>query len=251
MKREVPNVLIIDDSELDREILSVYLEDLANVRTVASGKEALECVNTYSIDIILLDIDMPEMDGFETLEMLRRQESCINVPTVLVTGICDRQTVLNSVVLGVDGYLRKPINKGDLREKIVELFNNKKELIGKKKTILLIDDDMVYLKQINNFLADNYNVIMINSSKLALEYLSRHVPDVIILDYQMPVYDGANVMSIIKNHIKGKEVPIIMLSGVDKIEVMRKTRTFNLAGYLSKPISKEQLEDKIEQVLNR
>lgn len=249
MKRLSPNVLVIDDSAADREMASLYLKDIANVRTVSGCEEAVECVRRFSIDVILLDLEMPFMDGFQTLECLRRLEECINVPVIMVTGVCDRETVLNSVIMGIDGYLVKPINKVELQNKVIEVFEKKVEPALIRKNVLLIDDDMVYLKQINNLLGDKYNVIMINSPKLALDYLCKHVPDIIVLDYQMPLYNGANVMSIIKNNVVGKEVPIIILSGMDKQDVIRECSAFNPVAYLTKPISKKELEETIQSAL--
>ena len=110
MKRISPNVLVIDDSISDRETISLYLKDIANVRTVSGCNEAVDFVRRFSVDVILLDIEMPFKDGFQTLECLRRLEECINVPIVMVSGVCDRETVLNSVIMGVDGYIVKPIN---------------------------------------------------------------------------------------------------------------------------------------------
>jgi len=249
MKRLSPNVLVIDDSAADREMASLYLKDIANVRTVSGCEEAVDCIRRFSIDVILLDLEMPFMDGFQTLECLRRLEECINVPVIMVTGVCDRETVLNSVIMGIDGYLVKPINKVELQNKVIEVFEKKVEPALIRKNVLLVDDDMVYLKQINNLLSDKYNVIMINSPKLALEYLCKHVPDIIVLDYQMPLYNGANVMSIIKNNVVGKEVPIIILSGMDKEDVIRECASFNPVAYLTKPISKKELEETIQSAL--
>ena len=87
------------------------MKDIANVKTVSSGEEAVECVKRFAIDVVLLDLEMPFMDGFQTLESLRKLEECINVPVIMVTGVCDRETVLNSVIMGIDGYIVKPINK--------------------------------------------------------------------------------------------------------------------------------------------
>lgn len=249
MKRISPNVLVIDDSKQDQETICLYLKDIANVKTVSSGEEAVECVKRFAIDIILLDLEMPIMDGFQTLECLRKLEECINVPVIMVTGVCDRETVLNSVIMGIDGYIVKPINKIELQNKVLEVFEKKSEPTIIRKTVLLVDDDMVYLKQINNMLSDRYNVVMINSPKLALEYLSKHVPDIIVLDYQMPLYNGANVMSVIKNNLIGREVPIIILSGMEKEEVMHECSAFSPAAFLTKPISKKELEETIQQAL--
>ena len=161
MENARPNVLIVDDDMQALETMSLYLEDMAEVFTVTGGRMAIEFVQQHHMDVILLDVDMPGMNGFKTLEQFRNLKECINVPVVLVTGKRDKYTVMNSVVMGVDGYLVKPVDKESLRRKVTEVFE-KKSSKENQKTILAIDDDMSYLKIIDSYLRDNYNVIMIN-----------------------------------------------------------------------------------------
>lgn len=248
MERILPNVLIIDDDIQTLETLSLYLEESARVSTVTGGRQALDFVRQNPVDIILLDVEMPIMDGFRTLEHLRQMEECINVPVILITGKRDKLTVLNSSMMGVDGYLAKPVSKEALTQKIAEVYQTK-EKSENRKTLLLIDDDMSYLKHLNNLLQDSYNIIMINSAKLALNYLLKHTPDVIILDYQMPLYNGANVMNMIQRNFLGKQIPIILLSGTLNREILQECYTYNPAAYLAKPVTKEVLVENIEQAL--
>lgn len=251
MEKSLPNILVIDDEPQDLEVMSLYLKDIAEVHTVPSGKKALEYVKQNEVDIILLDVEMPNMDGFQTLERLRKVEGCINVPIVLVTGMRDMDTVLNSAIMGVDGYLVKPVEKENLQKKVLEVYRRKNEYREEKKTVLLIDDDMQYLKQLNSILQDKYNVIMINSAKLALEYLLKHVPDIIVLDYQMPLYNGASMMKLIQKSTAGRKIPIIILSGVLSKEVLQECYLYNPAACLAKPVSKEVLKETIEHTLKR
>lgn len=246
----LPNVLIVDDDAQALETMRLYLRETAHVATVLSGKHALEYVQQHPVDIILLDVEMPIMDGFLTLERLRNIEACINVPIILVTSKRDKYTVLNSGIMGVDGYLAKPVSKEVLNRKIVEVYQ-KKEKQDNRKTILMIDDDMSYLKQMNSFLQDLYNVIMINSAKLALNYLLKHTPDLILLDYQMPLYNGANVMNMIQKNMPDKQIPIILLSGALSREVLQECYSFNPAAYLAKPVKKGALLETIDQILNQ
>lgn len=247
----MPNVLVVDDSPQDLEIVSMYLKGIAKVHTASNGKKALEYVKQNKIDVILLDVEMPYMDGFETLECLRRMEECINVPVILLTGIRDKETVLNSVIMGVDGYLIKPVERKTLQNKVVEVYRKRCKNRKAKKTVLLIDDDMSYLKQLNSMLQDKYNVFMINSAKLALEYLLKHVPDVIVLDYQMPLYNGASMMKLMQKSSTGSDIPIIVLSGLDRREVLQECYMYDPVACLTKPVSKEELEENIEKALRR
>ena len=150
--------------------------------------------------------------------------------------------------MGVDGYLVKPVSKDTLINKVNEVYESRRAK-DNRKTVLLIDDDLPYLKQLNTMLNENYNVIMINSAKLALNYLMKNTPDVIVLDYQMPLYNGANVMNMIqKNHI-GRPIPIIILSGALDRDALQECYVYNPAACLAKPVTKEILIENIENVL--
>lgn len=247
----LPNILIVDNDKQTLETMSLYLEDVATVSTVLGGRQALDFVQQNPVDVILLDVDMPIMDGFATLEQLRNIEKCINVPVILVTGKTDKHTIFNSYIMGVDGYLAKPVSKDVLINKINEVYQVK-ESKDNKKTVLMIDDDMPYLKQLNSLLSDSYNVIMINSAKLALDYLLTHTPDVILLDYQMPLYNGANVMNMIQKNTQKdnkKPIPIIILSGALNREALQECYAYNPFAYLVKPVGKDVLVENIEQAL--
>ncbi|MBO5302859.1 MAG: response regulator [Lachnospiraceae bacterium] len=244
-----PKVLVVDDDPYELELMHKYLDPVAEVTTALGGQRALECVQQQPVDIIFLDVNMPVMNGFKTLEQLRNLKECINVPVVFVTGQNDRYSVMNSLYMGSDGYLLKPVKKEVLHQKIEELVT-KKKLQENKKTILAIDDDMAYLKTINSYLQDNYNVVIINSAKLALDYLIKNTPDLIILDYQMPLYNGASFLNMV-NRIPGSApIPVIILSGTIDRAALKEFSTSNPDCFLVKPVTKETLLGKIHQLLN-
>lgn len=249
MENVRPNVLIVDDDVQALETMSLYLAGISEVFTATGGRQAIEVVQQQHMDVILLDVDMPGMNGFKTLEQFRKLKECINVPVVLVTGKRDKDTVMNSVVLGVDGYLAKPVDKETLRQKVMEVFEEKSSREN-RKTILAIDDDMSYLKIIDSYLHDDYNVIIINSAKLALNYLIKNTPDLILLDYQMPLYNGANVMNMIQRNLEDSQIPVIILSGVLDREALQECYACKPAACLVKPVSKEVLVETIESSLN-
>ena len=246
-----PKVLVVDDDAQQLEIMKLYLSPMADVITALGGQRALEYVQCHSIDVILLDINMPAMNGFKTLERFRNQKECINVPVVFVTGQRDRYTVMNSIFMGGDGYLIKPVQKDDLQKKVLELYRSRKTSSA-RKTILAIDDDMAYLKLIDSYLKDMYNVVIINSTKLAFSYLMKNTPDLVLLDYQMPLYNGASFLNILnrKKEEEDHAIPVIILSGTLDKETLKNCYAANPDAILAKPISKEDLLDNIAQVLN-
>ncbi|MDD6491027.1 MAG: response regulator [Firmicutes bacterium] len=245
-----PTVLIVDDDAGTLNVLKTYLDDIVNVQIASSGRQAIDIAREMSIDVILLDYEMPMMDGIATLENLRNLKTCINVPVIMITGRNDRHAVMNSIVMGIDGYLLKPISKETLIDTVLDMLK-KKTVKGDKKTIVAIDDDMSYLKQINNFLQDDYHVIMINSAKLAVNYLLSHVPDVILLDYQIPLYNGVTLMKLIHQNSSCQNVPIIFLSGTLDQEAVKEISPFKPSAVLAKPVEREVLLQHIHKALTK
>ena len=248
MNKSLPNVLIVDDDVQMIDIINLYLKKTANVYSALSGFDALELLKQQSIDVILLDIEMPGMNGFETLEQIRKIESCSKIPVIFVTGHRDKYANLNTSVLGIDGYLLKPVSKEILIEKIMELYQ-KTSKSNLRKTILLIDDDVLYLKQLNSLLKESYHVIMLNSSKLAHKYLTTHSADLMLLDYQMPECTGAEFMKEIKKNFPEKQIPVILMTGTLSQHLMEEFDAYVPSAYLEKPMHSDVLLEHIERIL--
>lgn len=247
MDKKLPNVLIVDDDIQMLKITGLYLEETANVFSAISGSKALDILKQHSVDMILLDVEMPDMDGFQTLEQIRKIKECFRIPVVLMSGHHDRYASINTNILGIEGYLIKPVSKEVLNRKIIEIYQKNTEN-NLRKTILLIDDDMAYLRQLNSLLKDSYHVIMINSGKLALNYLKSHTPDLILLDYQMPDCNGIDVMKEIQLKYPDKRIPVILMTGTLNKDILNEFDLYTPIAFLQKPMKKETLFEHIEKV---
>lgn len=248
MSRFYPKILVADDDQVVLDVIKMYLNDIGEVVTVTNGKQALAYLMDNDVDVILLDVEMPAMDGFTTLKHIRNMKEGINVPVIMVTGKTDTATVLLSVKKGVDGYLAKPINKEHLVSKVKSVIEARKQTIGKLH-VLAIDDDMTQLKLFHSYLQDEYHVIMINSAKLAVEYLMKHVPDIILLDYQMPLYSGAHIMGMLRKNPVTENIPVLIISGSIDKEAMQECLAYRPAGCLVKPIDRDNLKTTIKNIL--
>lgn len=109
------NVLVVDDDRNAVDILNRLLtkEGFA-VQCAHGGREALAVVASHPIDVILLDVMMPDMDGFQVCEALRREERTREIPVILLTAKDDMETRVIGMRLGVSEFLTKPINKTEL-----------------------------------------------------------------------------------------------------------------------------------------
>lgn len=113
------NLLIVDDNEMNRETLSRRLnhEGFAT-EMVASGREALKLLKTQSFDLVLLDIMMPEMDGYQLLQEIRTDKSLSDIAVIIVSAINTLDSMMKCTELGADDYLTKPFDPALLRAAI-------------------------------------------------------------------------------------------------------------------------------------
>ena len=120
-----------------------------------------------------------------------------------------------------------------------------------QKHILIVDDDVNMLKLLRMFLQDTYKVSVVDSGKLALDFVVKHTPDLILLDYMMPLFDGPHVMEILRKREETKHVPILFLTSVSERDKILKCLALNPQGYLIKPISQEELKARVAEVLSK
>lgn len=114
------NVLIVDDFSTNAVIIKKIMPaEKYNVKTVSSGAQALSYLDSQKkTDIILLDLNMPDMDGLETLKRIRQREAYKIVPVIFVSGVADRERVLEGFKYGVDDVIAKPVDAKLLLERV-------------------------------------------------------------------------------------------------------------------------------------
>lgn len=125
--------------------------------------------------------------------------------------------------------------------------DNKTE--GTKKTILLVDDEPVMLRAVRSLLQEKYKVLMSTSGTEALILLGKQIPDLIILDYNMPVCDGRQTLKMIREFEPSRNIPVVFLTGIGDKAHVEMILKLNPAGYLLKPVNKKTLFNIIEEVL--
>lgn len=118
-----------------------------------------------------------------------------------------------------------------------------------RKHVLIIDDDVSVLKTLRYHLQDTYRVSVVSSGEVALDFLQKHKPDLILLDYLMPACNGADVLKTIQSREDTKDIPVLFLTGQSDMSTVTECLALNPAGYIVKPISKEALLGKLKSVL--
>ena len=120
------DVMIVDDSAAIRKILKRMLDQagltLGNVVEAGDGVEALEKLKQQPINLILSDINMPNMDGIQFLTELKSRADSKHIPVIMITTEGGEAKVMEAVQLGASGYVRKPFTSEQIKEKLVGLF---------------------------------------------------------------------------------------------------------------------------------
>lgn len=117
------SILVVDDHEQNLELLSAYLDDLgAEIRQARDGVEAVQAVAERKPDLILLDVMMPRMSGFQVCGKLKSDPATKDIPIVVVTALNEVADVERAVELGADDFLTKPVNRLELMTRVRSLI---------------------------------------------------------------------------------------------------------------------------------
>ncbi|MBO6148324.1 MAG: response regulator [Lachnospiraceae bacterium] len=137
----------------------------------------------------------------------------------------------------------------DMKTLITELKNHVlwDDKNTKLKTILLVDDDGTFLKMVREWLHGRYRIVIVTSGMQAITYLANNTPDLILLDYEMPVTPGPVVMEMIRSEPKTEGIPIVFLTGKGDKDSVMKVLSLKPDGYLLKHLDKEGLISAIDQ----
>jgi class 3 adenylate cyclase len=118
-RREPGHLLVVDDNKVNRILLSRGLEgDGHKVQTAENGRQALEKLRVESFDLVLLDIEMPEMDGYQLLEVCLQDPELREIPIIMTSSLDEINSVVRCIELGAEDYLNKPINPILLRARV-------------------------------------------------------------------------------------------------------------------------------------
>lgn len=119
---EKMKILVVDDNTVNLATVEQELKDKYEVVPMLSGRRAIKYLYREKVDLILLDVQMPIMDGIETLKEIRSQENGVTVPVIFLTTKKDKLTVLEGAKLGIMDYITKPVDADELHERIEKVF---------------------------------------------------------------------------------------------------------------------------------
>ena len=151
----------------------------------------------------------------------------------------------------------RPVNNTDILQVVYKKLGMSPEEAGamndqnkdRRKHVLLVDDDPASLRSIKSMLDDKYRISLANSGTKAMIAIGKDRPDLILLDYEMPVCDGRQTLTMIREDDDIKDIPVIFLTGVNDRKNIEAVLTLKPAGYILKPPVPERLKSSIEKAL--
>lgn len=261
-------VLIVDDNATNRSVIAKILVEFGCLPLgISNGKEAIEClrqsvVKGQPFGLILLDMQMPELDGLQTVQLIRDDPLIKDTKIIILTSIGSRGDATLFEELGCSGYLLKPVRQQELIDAILAVLgdgkNAKKPFITRHKLvenhvdhchILLVEDNPINRKLALVLLQKaGYQVDWVENGIQAVQSVTQKDYNLILMDVQMPEMDGFEATQLIrKNEANEKHVPIIAMTAYALKGDREKCLAAGMDDYLAKPIDPEEMLSKIKK----
>lgn len=262
----IKHVLVVDDNDNNREILSQMLL-LKNISTThaKNGFEALQLLAAGQIfDVILMDYQMPYMNGAETIAKIREnfQSSKKELPVILLSGSAnDEDLIKDADKLQINQCLTKPVKMQEIYTALSRL-NQKKhttqkpvltvvlpETIASRVDILIAEDNpvnMLLAITILKRIVPNANLIQAKNGLEAVAYCEKQMPDLILMDVQMPKINGYEATRSIRKMNTAGQIPIIALTAGNEKNERYRCMEAGMSDFVTKPV----VEQTIAQVIS-
>lgn len=265
-------VLVVDDDPVNLDLMVYLLNAFGHTPLRANGGAmALEMVLATDVDLVLCDIQMPGVDGFELLHRLGEARTH-NPPIIGVTALAmvgDREKVLAA---GFDGYMAKPISPETFVEEVERYLSISKRgdhhaapetppvpyaapraAERKGARVLVVDDEPANLQLFRLLLEHwGYDVLAAESGNAALEIARRERPDAIISDIHMPDGDGFELIENVRRDPSLRETPLLIVSATGpRSQSMEKCMALGGLTFLVRPFEPQVLLDALTQCLKK
>ncbi len=260
-------ILIIEDEEA---LLSVLEKKLSlegyDVFTARDGQEGLEKIREHLPDLVLLDIIMPKLGGFEVLEALKKEKGKIaQIPVVIISNSGLSVEIEKSMDLGARDYLVKAeLNPGEVIKKIEKLIGKPEKNSVSKKTepikqaqtiegskILIVEDDK-FLRDLcqRKLEKEGFQVITAIDGEDGLKKMKEGKPSLVLLDIILPGLDGFEVLKRIQKDPDLVKIPVVLLSNLGQEEDVKKGVELGAKDYLIKAhFTPGEIIEKIKKIL--
>ena len=238
-------ILLVEDNPDSQNLARRFLEKAGyRVDTADNGKESVEAVRRFRYDLILMDIQMPEMDGFEAtrhIRALEKEQGKGRISIVALTAHAMKGYREKCLENGMDDYLTKPLTKR-------ALFMAVNKWIDTQPVILVADDIEDNRKLIEAYLRKgSCRMLFVRNGIEAVDLFKMQRVSLILMDIEMPEMDGHTAIKTIRGHEDGAKIPIIAMTAHEDPNEIRKCFESGCSAYLAKPITRSNLIETIRQ----
>ncbi len=238
-------ILVIDDDPMVHHLLRKKTDKLGyQMITANNGQEGLRLAHEHHPSAILLDIVMPQMDGWDVLSVLKNDHELAAIPVIMLSLLEDKTLGYS---LGATDYLVKPINY----ERFMAVLH-KHHLDAKTSApVMVVEDDNSIREMMGRILKNaGWQVDLAENGLIALEHLKQNLPALILLDLMMPEMDGFEFVSILRQEPSYADIPVVVLTAKDITTEDRQRLHSGVETIFQKgAYSQEKLLTEIEQVL--
>ncbi len=259
--RPMRKLLVVEDSNLQNEaIIALFAEHQVEVTICASGEEALATLTQESFDCMILDLSLPDTDGFSLLEKLHAQEGLRDLPIIVYTGrdlsreeearlrrhadriILKTERSAERLLSEVSLFLHWIDSQGHGRPHNGAVSAHRDALFSDRR-ILVVDDDMRNIYALSAGLEEwGCQVQVANNGKEALQALAEGDYDLVLMDIMMPEMDGYEAMRRLRADDRWRKLPIIALTAKAMKEDRNKCLEAGANDYIAKPINMDKLQ---------
>jgi two-component system cell cycle response regulator len=270
-------VLIVDDIPTNVRLLEARLTaEYFEVRTASSGREALAICDAEDIDIVLLDVMMPEMDGFEVCQHLKTNQETAHIPVLMITALDQPSDRVRGLEVGADDFLTKPVDDIQLMARVKSLVRLKAltdELRARAKTgqeiaiedamramdsinseggrILLVDTDARHAERIRGYLAIANHVDVLANPADAILAVADGNYELALVSMALADFDPLRVCSQMRTAEHTRTLPIILIA--DEADRPRVVRGLDLGvnDFIMRPVERNELSARVRTQIRR
>jgi CheY-like chemotaxis protein/class 3 adenylate cyclase len=242
-------ILLADDSPMIHRHTVPILEDEGyEVISAADGAEALELARARMPDLVITDIEMPRLDGYQVCKAIKQAPDTAHIPVLISSTLGEAADLEKGFDAGADDYLVKPVVAEELSTRVRALFIG--SMPATRERILVVDDSPAQRHYVADCLArQGFAVATADNGREGLQKAHELRPALIVSDYEMPEMTGFELVHALKRDPDTRNIPVIMLTARDSRRDMAQMRAVGASAYLIKPFGQDKCIATVERTL--
>jgi len=247
--RAALTVLLVDDSDLiHRHTRPILQAEGYQVVDAWDGEQALALCEQQRFDLILTDVEMPKMDGWELCRRVKAEAKTQHIPVVICSSLGEASDLERGFDLGADEYLVKPVVAEELVGRLQALLASK--MLSQRERLLVVDDSAAIRHLVSDCLKrQGFRVTTAVDGRDGLEKALETKPELILTDYDMPRMTGFELVVALRRDERTRDIPLVMLTARDTKRDQAQMRAAGLNSYLVKPFGTDKCIALVERVL--